>query len=134
MIRIPNLYLLSTLFCVIALFILVYTQIDFVIVFMVLGTLAYLPNFWIGSQYGLKVTLFVKENEPQLYKIYKSNFKYKGVFFLSPKAHKSKVVMEKLEKEQQYALKKYAQAVGNIKYTFILFIISLLLASYFILN
>lgn len=134
MIKVPNLYLLSTLFCVIALLLLSYTQIHFVIVFMVLGVLVYLPNFWIGSQFGLKVTLFVKEFEPELYKEYKSNYKYKGVFFLSPKAHKSKVVQDKLDREHQYALKKYAQAVGNIKYTFFLLVLSLLFASYFILN
>jgi len=134
MIKVPNLYLLSTSLIVIGLFLLAYTRLNFVIVFMVFGSLAYLPSFWIGSQYGLKVTLFVKEFVPDLYKKYKSNYKYKGVFFISPQSSNSKALLDKLDKEHQYALKKYAQAVGNIKYTFLLLVLSLLLATCFILN
>lgn len=134
MIKLPNLYLLSTSLVVIALLLIAYTKIHFVIVFMILGALAYLPNFWIGSRYGLKVTLFLKEFEPDLYKEHKSNYQYKKVFLLSPKAYKNKALFNRLDKEHQYALKKYVQAIGNIKYTFLLLVLSLLFASYFILN
>lgn len=100
---------------------------------MVLGGVAYLPNFWLFSIYGLKVTLYVKEYEPNLYNEYKSlNFLYKDVFLLSPIASKSKDLLEVLDEEHQYALKKYSQAFGNAIYTFFLLALSLILASFFI--
>ena len=100
---------------------------------MVLGGAAYLPNFWLCSRYGFKITLYVKEHEPKLYNEYKSlNMLFKDVFFLSPKASKSKDLLEVLDKEHQYALKKYSQAFGNGIYTFFLLALSLILASFFI--
>ncbi|MFN3195739.1 MAG: hypothetical protein ACE364_07325 [Chlorobiota bacterium] len=131
--KIPNLYLLSTLLCALAILMVAFTKIHFVIIFMVLGGVAYLPNFWLFSIYGLKVTLYVKEYEPNLYNEYKSlNFLYKDVFLLSPIASKSKDLLEVLDEEHQYALKKYSQAFGNAIYTFFLLALSLILASFFI--
>lgn len=132
--KLPKLYLLSTIMVVIALILIAYTQMHFAIVFMIFGALAYLPNFWIGSHYGLKVTLFLKKFYPELYNKNKSNYKYKGVYLISRRVAKKKSVLDKLDKEHQYALKKYAEAVGNIIYTFILIVLSLIYASYFILN
>lgn len=132
--KIPNLYLLSTILVVFANLLVRFTQVHFIIIYMILGVLVYLPNFWIGSQFGLKISLFLKEYEPELYRKYKINNKYKGVFFVSSKIQKDKLLYNKLNAEYKYVLNKYVQAVGNIKYTFLILLLSLLFTSFFILN
>lgn len=132
MIRIPNLHFITTLLGIIAVALITYTDIHFVIIFMTTGVLAYLPSFWIASRFGLSITLYFKEHRKDDYLRFKSDMKFRGVYLISIRVSRDKRIVNDLDVERKYVLMKYVEAIKNIKYGFLLFILLMILSSFLI--